>query len=59
MLRGTAQIVDGIIAHCREHNHEPDPRQVERREIKASLKRRAEATRNPRERGGFVDITYR
>ena len=66
--RGTAQIVDGMFAHCQEHNHEPDPKQVERREIKASLKRRAETTSDPfrvvydrevNERGGIVDVTYR
>ena len=66
--RGTAQIVDGMFAHCREHNNEPDPRQVERREIKASLKRRAETPRDPlwvvydqevNERSGNVDVTYR
>ena len=66
--RGTAQIVDGMFAHCREHNHKPDPRQEEKREIKASLKRRAETTRDPlrvvydqevNERGGIVDVTYR
>ena len=67
--RGKAQIVDGMFAHCREHNHEPDPRQVERREIKASLKRRAGTTSEPlrvvydqevkKRSGGIVDVTYR
>ena len=45
--RGTAQIVDGMFAHCRAHNHEPGPRQVERREIEVRLKRRVETTRDP------------
>ena len=67
--RDTAQIVDGMFVHCREHNHEPDLRQVERREIKASLKRGAGTTSEPlrvvyeqevnKRSGGIVDVTYR
>ena len=57
--------LDGMFAHFREHNHEPDPRQVERREFKASLKRRVETTRDPlrvvydqevNEQGGIADV---
>ena len=44
---GTAQINDGILVHCRPHNHDPDNQNLDRREAKTSLKRRAETTRDP------------